>query len=114
MPKKRITPQPGDDIEAFGVDITPAEKTELTQAERIVAKFGGPGRLAAVLEAIGRPKHRISIYKWLYSREKGGTGGLIPTAAWPDVFAAARHEGILITPEEIDPRPQLLNPRRKK
>ena len=110
MPKKVIR---SDNIEAEELDKIPLEKLELTQAERIIKKFGGPGRLASILEQIGRSKHRSSIYKWVYPREKGGTGGLVPTAAWPDVFAAARFEGVLITAEDIDPRPQLIKQKRK-
>lgn len=82
--------------------MTPRETK--TQARRIFDKFGGELRLVSALQAIGKPRNKCSIYKWDYPRHKGGTGGLIPTRAWPDIFAAARHEGILITSEDMDPR----------
>lgn len=84
----------------------PAKKPKIKedQATRILAKFGGARRLASALKALGIPRDPATIYKWTYPREKGGTGGLIPTAAWPDVLKAARMEGILISPEDMDPR----------
>ncbi len=77
----------------------------MSQAERILMKFGGPQRLARIFRAMGRSYHRVTLYKWTYPRAKGGTGGMIPTAAWGDVFDAARREGIYLTQEDMDPRP---------
>jgi hypothetical protein len=78
---------------------------KLTQAERIFSKFGGPTRLFNIMCLIGkRGRDKATIYRWNYSRARGGTDGLIPTSAWPDVLAAARFDGIIITPEDLDPR----------
>lgn len=76
-----------------------------TQAERIIKKFGGARRLAEALKAIERPYHHTTIYKWTYPKEVKGTGGIIPTAALPDVVMAARAAGILLSSEDLDPRP---------
>lgn len=70
-----------------------------SQASRIIAKFGGVRDLMRALEAVGRPRNAASIYKWTYPYPRG-TGGLIPLAAWSDIITAARHEGILLGPED--------------
>jgi hypothetical protein len=82
------------------------ENTRLhSQAERIIKKFKNARVLARILCEIGRPKEKSTIYKWTYPRNRQGSGGLIPTAAWDDILAAARYEGIVITSEDMDPRP---------
>lgn len=89
------------------------DKNELkidTQASRIIAKFGGARRLASILASIGKPRDPSSIYKWAYPKEKDGTGGLIPTSAWPDIISAARYDGVVLTLEDLDPRPKLPKP----
>ena len=73
----------------------------ITQAGRIFEKFGGARGLMRALAAIGKPKNPATCFKWTYSRAKGGTGGVIPSSALPDVLMAARHEGILITPDDL-------------
>jgi len=85
-----------------------------TQAERILAKFGGARRLFALLKAVGATRYSdpTAIYKWTYPKAKGGTGGRIPTAAWPEILLAARAEGILISSEDMDPRPKAIPPVR--
>lgn len=80
----------------------------LTQAERIIERFGGARRLAEALSAVGEFRHPSVVYKWTYPKDRGGTGGLIPTAAWPDILKAARHFGIYMTEEDTDPRPRVL------
>lgn len=61
----------------------------MSPAERAIEKFGGFEQLA---EALGR--HPISIRKWTYGRDKGGTGGLIPTSIQGQVLAEARKRGL--------------------
>lgn len=88
-------------------ELNQVEKTEpreLTQAERIVKKFGGARRLSSILLLVGKPRDPANIYRWTYSKERGGTGGLIPTSAWPDIIRAAKYDGILIDAELTDPR----------
>ncbi len=75
-----------------------------SQAERIINKFGGVPNLVKALETAGRPRHRQNIYRWTWPRERGGTGGVIPTSALEDVAEAARIEGVLLTPDDFDPR----------
>lgn len=73
-------------------------------ATRIFQKFGTVKHLCEVLALIGRPRNINSLYKWQYPRWRGGMAGFIPHRAIADVLAAARFDGILITPEELDPR----------
>lgn len=80
------------------------QEEHLTQAERIFRKFGGARGLMRALKGIGHEWNPSSIYRWNYPREKGGSGGLIPTAAWPALLQAARVEGVHLASEEFDPR----------
>lgn len=80
-------------------------KQKRSQAERIIEKFGGARRLARILKETD-PKNSLtpsSIYRWLYPKEKGGTGGKVPTQSLETVMRAARFEGILLTTEDLFP-----------
>jgi hypothetical protein len=74
-----------------------------TQAERVYAKFGGVRNLYKALQAAGRARHITSIYRWNHPREAGGTGGLVPSSAVPDLLVAARLEGVVLTHEDLYP-----------
>lgn len=78
--------------------------THKSQAKIVTAKFGGARSLMRALATIGRKIDAASIYRWDYPREKGGCAGIIPTKNMPDIMAAARHQGILFSAEELDPR----------
>lgn len=84
----------------------PQEKLKKrSQAVRVIEKFGGARRLAVILKTVD-PENSLnpsSIYRWTYPREKGGTGGVIPTAALPLLIRAARMEGLFLTPEDLYP-----------
>lgn len=43
------------------------------QANRIIGHFGGPLRVAQLLDI-----SPSTVYRWRYSQERGGTGGVIP------------------------------------
>lgn len=80
-----------------------------SQAERVIAKFGGPYRLAKAVAALGDPAKTLnpaSVYRWQYDKSKGGTGGLIPTSSLALVLEAARYDGIFLSTEDLDPRPR--------
>ena len=50
-------------------------------AERVIAKFAGPdGRKSDGVKAIAGILNlkEVQVYKFTYSKEKGGTGGVIP------------------------------------
>ena len=79
----------------------------VSQSEHIISKFGGIDRLEALLKEIGTPKHKTTINRWLYPKGRSsGTGGVIPTKAWPDIIRAARLDGILLTPDDFFPLPR--------
>ena len=69
-----------------------------TQAERVIARFGGPLELA---RAIGYTA--AAVYKWNYPRSKGGCHGLIPTRAMERIQSMARMFGVLLTDEDLKP-----------
>jgi hypothetical protein len=81
-----------------------APKRKITQAERVIDKFGGARRLATILTAMGKKTDYSTIYKWTYPKIKRGTGGLIPSHMWADIYLAARLEGVVLTKEDTDPR----------
>jgi hypothetical protein len=69
-----------------------------TQAEAVIALFGGAAILAA---AVG--KNESTVYRWTYSAADGGTDGIIPARALRAVLAAAAQRGILITAADLYP-----------
>lgn len=74
------------------------------QAARVIAKFGNARRLAEATQRLADPSlHRSPhvVYRWTYPKSKGGTNGRIPSSALEAVLAAARLEGILITPADL-------------
>jgi hypothetical protein len=81
--------------------------TILPQAQSIISKFGGPGALARTLkECSDDPKdhyNRTTIYRWMYPRDKGGTGGEVPTAALKSILKCARLAGVMLSSEDIYP-----------
>lgn len=65
------------------------------QAERIIAKFGGPRRLASAIDC--KP---AAVYRWTYARARGGTDGYLPNTVKDRVKNAADLLGIEITAED--------------
>lgn len=88
-------------------DINPFDGKPLpqTQAQRVIAKFGGAYKLAQALNRLEPEKRRdpSNVFRWTYPRTKGGTGGMIPAGAMLDVLDAAKSEGILLTPDDFYP-----------
>lgn len=76
-----------------------------TQAERIIEKFGGVYALAKMLKECDPNTALVpsSIYRWTYSKEKLGTGGIVPTAAIPAIIKAARMNGIYLHVNDFFP-----------
>lgn len=77
----------------------------LTQAERVINRFGGIPALVKALHNAGFTKQRAAIYKWTYAKgQSGGTGGIIPTQNIPEILKAAELEGVILTANDLDPR----------
>lgn len=73
----------------------------MTQAERIIEKFGGKSAF--------RERFKVSasrLYRWITPKAKGGTGGRIPPKHQQKLLDAAREEGIDLSPDDFfDPPP---------
>lgn len=86
------------------VGVTSFEVIEETMALRIIRKFGSMKNIHAAFKAAGHPKTKSVIYRWLYPKEKGGTGGIIPGSALVALQKAAFVAGVYLSPEDLDPR----------
>lgn len=77
------------------------------QAQSIITKFGGARELARTLkECSDDPADHYepsTIYRWMYPRERGGTGGEIPTSALKVILKCARIAGVMLSSEDIYP-----------
>jgi len=67
-----------------------------TAADRVIHAFGGASRLA---DLTGIDKS--SVYRWTYSKEKGGTNGAIPHANHGTIMAAAFKHKIKLTRSDL-------------
>lgn len=88
---------------------TAAARRELVrpQAQVIISKFGGARELARTLKECSEDPadhyDASTIYRWMYPRSKGGTGGQIPADALRTLMKIARLSGVMLTTEEIYP-----------
>lgn len=73
--------------------------THLEPAKSIIAKIG----IDKVSEITG--KHVSRVYRWMYSKERGGTGGLIPQGDAPALLQYARENGIPLSEADFFPAP---------
>lgn len=72
----------------------------LDPARSVIAKIG----IEKVSEVTG--KHVSRVYRWMYPKEKGGTGGFIPQADAQAILSFARENNIPLLPSEfIEPAP---------
>jgi hypothetical protein len=68
----------------------------LEPARTVIEICGGARRVS---DLCGRELSRV--YRWTYAREKGGTGGLIPSEVQPLLLEQARAAGIDLRPEHF-------------
>lgn len=61
----------------------------LEPAKTVIEICGGA---KAVAEMVGRSENRVR--RWTYPKERGGTGGLIPSDMQPVLLMAARDRGL--------------------
>lgn len=72
----------------------------LDPARSVIAKIG----IDKVAEVTG--KHVSRVYRWMYAKEKGGTGGFIPPEDAKTLLAWARGNGVLLSASEfLEPAP---------
>ncbi|MBM7044072.1 hypothetical protein [Rhizobium lusitanum] len=67
----------------------------LEPAKSIIAKIG----IDKVAEITG--KHVSRVYRWMYPKERGGTGGMIPNSEVPALLAFAKANNIDLSPAEF-------------
>jgi len=72
----------------------------LDPAKTVIAKVGGP---EVVAEVTGRDLSRV--YRWMYPKERGGSGGIIPHREAEKILAHAMRNGIDVTPSDFFARP---------
>ena len=81
-----------------------------SQAQRIIAKFGSPYKLAQLLtmarqleDVHARPVHASTVYRWTYLKSVGGSGGVIPTREVEWIKKVARLNGVFLTDADWAP-----------
>jgi len=67
----------------------------LEPAKSIIAKIG----IDKVSEITG--KHVSRVYRWMYPKERGGTGGMIPQNDAPALLAYAKANHIELSPADF-------------
>jgi len=76
------------------------KQINVSQAARIIGKFGGARALSRALKRAGFHRDPSAIYRWCYPKNKSGRGGIVPLQALNEIKMAARLEGIILS--EID------------
>ncbi len=89
-------------------NITEEEKRSRVQpqAMNIIDKFGSAAELCRAIKFSNPEKYHLnesSVYRWMYARDKGGTGGEIPSSNMRAVLRAARYSGIILTVDDLYP-----------
>jgi hypothetical protein len=74
------------------------KRSPSTQAECVIAKFGGAQNLAAIMGYT-----YAAVRKWNYAAPKG-SNGLVPTRALDRLMSLARLHGVLLTDDDLKPR----------
>lgn len=86
------------------------ESIKLSQAERVIVKFGGPKAMADLLRELdtfsGTKWSASTVYRWLYPRSKNGTNGIIPQDKMEIIKRVARYCGVHITEDDLLPFPK--------
>lgn len=65
-------------------------------AQSIINLCGGYAAVAAMVA-----RSEIRIRRWTYPKDRGGTGGMIPTDMQKPLIEAAQAKGIALTPDHI-------------
>lgn len=73
----------------------PMSETHLEPAKSVIAKIG----IEKVSDVTG--KHVSRVYRWMYPKERGGTGGFIPQADAQLILQHARANSIPLSASEF-------------
>lgn len=68
----------------------------LEPAKSIIERLGGVDVVAGVTG-----KHRTRVFRWMYSTERGGTGGLVPQREHAKLLEYATHKKIALSPVDF-------------
>lgn len=68
-------------------------------ANTIIKRMGGAAEVAKIAGV-----QRASVYKWTWSKDRGGTGGLIPMNKIADLIAATADTDCPLTFADFAPR----------
>lgn len=70
----------------------------LEPAHTLILKFAPNGKLSAGIDLVAEVTgtDRTSVYRWMRPKDKGGTGGVVPTKKQQQLFEYARREHIPI------------------
>lgn len=76
----------------------------LNPAYGVIVRFGGPdGKLSKGIDAVAEITGRTPswVYRWMLPKERGGTGGLIPSKEQKKLFDHARKKQMPLEPEDF-------------
>ena len=68
----------------------------MSVAKRVIDKCGGEQAVAGMVGV-----HVSNVHRWRYSKDKGGTGGLVPVQHQQTILDKAREQGIDLRPEDF-------------
>jgi hypothetical protein len=68
----------------------------LDPASTIITRFGGVAAVADLLNL-----NRTSVLRWTHPKDRGGTGGLVPSKHQADLMAKAQERGVKIQPADF-------------
>lgn len=71
---------------------------DMEPAKHIVFALGGPSEVSRVVGV-----HRTRVSNWMRSKEKGGTGGLIPLKYVAQLLAFAKRKGVELSADDFIP-----------
>ncbi len=81
-----------------------ANRKYLQPAYGVIMRFGGPeGKLTVGVETVAAITKRDPswVYRWMYPKERGGTGGLIPSREQKKLFDYAQKKRLPLEPEDF-------------
>jgi hypothetical protein len=78
--------------------LPPPQPKHLNPAKTIIERLGGVGEVSRITG-----KHRTRVFRWMYPRSRGGTGGLIPQSEFSKLMQYAKIKQIPLLPADFMP-----------
>lgn len=73
----------------------------MNPAQAIIEKLGGDRAVCDLLLSMGDDCCISTVCRWRLPKERGGTGGLIPSKRIMRLIAAAQEKGVILTPADF-------------